>query len=225
MYSSADKERAIELRLLGRSYGDIRKELGIRSKGTLSVWFKELMLTEEAKKLLERNIQYATKRKLLLFNEQRSERIRKENQSARDGGKNLIGNLSRRDLLVVGAALYWGEGTKSEGTSSYNSLAFSNSDPEMIKIFLRFLREILKIPEGKIYASIHMYESMSEIDTRTFWKTCTGLDEDKLTVSYQVSRAGKSIRKPLPYGTLNIKVHNRLVFNTVKGMIEGIASR
>ncbi len=223
MYDSHHKQQAIALRLAGKSYGDIRKALGVKSKGTISVWLRGLRLTPNAEKLLHANIERATTQKLLAFNNSRTERIRKENEDARDEGMKKIGSLSRRDLLILGASLYWGEGSKAERDFRYHSLSFSNSDPEMIGVFLRFVREILKVPEQKIYAAMHIYKSIDEDMARQFWATCTRLDPTRFTASYQVSRAGKGIRKTLPYGTLNIRVHNRLQFYTLKGMIAGLA--
>ncbi|MDB5245243.1 MAG: hypothetical protein JWN90_348 [Parcubacteria group bacterium] len=223
MYTSKDKEEAFRLRLEGKSYNEIRKLLGIRSKSTLGVWFKELTLTPQAASLLKRNIDLATKRKLLAFNANRSERIRLENLEARRKGSLEVGQLSKRDLFILGIALYWGEGTKSEGNSSYNSLSFSNSDPEMIEVFLKFLREIIHVPENKIRGNMHIYESIDVTTAKKFWSICTKLPIEQFTASYQVSKAGKGIRKTLPYGTLNVRVHDRRLFYRIKGMIDGMA--
>src|SRR3989338_6377591 len=111
---STIREQAIILRLEGKSYGQILKLLNISSKGTLSGWFKHVVLTSEARRKLERNISLATKRGLLVFNEKRSKQIEKDNAVARAAGRNLIGPLTSRELLLIGAALYWGEGTKSK---------------------------------------------------------------------------------------------------------------
>ncbi len=222
MYSSNDKEKARALRLSGMSYTDILKKVGVKSKGTLSEWFKDLEITPEAKELLKSNIDRATERKLLAFNEARSRKIRWENKIARKDGAARVGNITHRDLLISGVALYWGEGSKSERTNKYKVLGFSNSDPEMIRVFLRFVREILEVHDQKIYAAIHMYEREKVKQTRAFWASCTGLSESRFKVSYQVSRAGKGIRNTLPYGTLNLRVNNRIVFHHVMGMIEGM---
>ncbi len=56
------KNKAITLRLSGYSYGVIRKELGIKSKGTLSHWFSDLVLPKESKLRLENNIRLAHER-------------------------------------------------------------------------------------------------------------------------------------------------------------------
>lgn len=44
---------------------------------------------------------------------------------------------AERDWLhVAGCMLYWGEGNKGK-----NDLAITNSDPDLLRLFLRFLRE------------------------------------------------------------------------------------
>lgn len=224
MYSANQRQQAIELRLSGKSYGDIRKMLGVRSKGTLSLWFKHLELTKDAKEKLRVNIDKATKRKLLAFNAERTVRIKKENESARASGYAQIGSLSKRDLLILGSALYWGEGTKTHGERSYIPLAFTNSDPKMITAFLRFARNTLEVPEAKFGGGINIYEGMDENRVRLFWSKQTQIPKDRLYVSRQVSKAGKGIRKTLPFGTMSIRIHDRLLFNRVMGMIDALAS-
>ena len=49
------KNKAISLRKSGKSYNNIRKTLGITSKGTLSHWFKNIKLSKKSTKLLDKN--------------------------------------------------------------------------------------------------------------------------------------------------------------------------
>jgi len=56
-----------------------------------------------------------------------------------DEGRARIGILSERDLLIAGAALYAGEGTKADGI-----VAFANSDPAMVAFFLRLAPAVLR---------------------------------------------------------------------------------
>lgn len=108
------KEKAITLRKQGKSYGDILKTLGLKSKGTLSLWFKNLILSAETKKLLEKNTKLAYERNLFEANDKRKIRIQEENVLAYRDGLNYITSISHRELALIGSALYWGEGSKSE---------------------------------------------------------------------------------------------------------------
>lgn len=52
-----------------------------------------------------------------------------------------------RELFHLGIGLYIGEGTKSK-----QRVILSNSDPQVIRTFLRFLREICRVEEKRIFA-------------------------------------------------------------------------
>lgn len=220
------KEKAFALRKNGASYNKIRETLGIKSKGTLSYWFKDMKLSKKSEKLLAKNKQLARERGLFTANRERSSRIKNENNQAYADGLSSIPNLSKADILLIGTALYWAEGSKSEKTANL-SLNFSNSDPLMIAVYMRFVREILKIPEERIRAGIHIYPSIAPHDARKFWSTATKLPEERFYIITQISRAsqGKRPYNILPYGTAVIKVNSRVQFHKVKGMMHGIIQR
>lgn len=224
--NSALKEKAFMLRLQGRSYTQILRELNLSSKGTLSVWFRELRLPTESRKLLKKNIARATKRGFFEFNKKRSRLIREQNETAYRLGFDDIGRLNNRELLLLGTALYWGEGTKYERKNGSIALVFTNADPEMIGIFMKFLRQILEVAEERIRAGIHMY-SRTEADVRLarrYWSKVTKLPTDRFYISQLVSGASSLKRgRKLPYGTLAIRINDRKMFFRVKGMIKGLA--
>jgi hypothetical protein len=220
------KEKAIRLRKDGKSYNEIINILGIKSKGTLSLWFKDLKLSEKSRRLLEKNNKLAHDRGLFINNSNRNTRIKIENLKAYNMGKECINSISEKELLLIGSALYWGEGSKSERTTS-TPLDFSNSDPKMVSVYMKFIRKILKIPEEKIRAGIHLYPSTNVEEARRFWSRITNLPVDRFFIVNQVSTAskGKRPKNILPHGTVAIKISNRLQFNKVKGMIHGIIEK
>lgn len=216
------KDKAISLRRKGESYNNIRKILGIKSKGTISHWLKNLKLSKKSIELLDKNNKLAYQRGLFAANKNRKTRINNENEQAYLEGQNCIKSISEKELLLIGTALYWGEGSKSEKGSV--SLNFSNSDPFMVSVYMRFVREVLKIPEMRIRAGIHIYPSISVEGARKFWSKTTKLPEDRFYIITQVSRASQNKRpfNTLPYGTVVIKINNRRQFYKVKGMMKGI---
>jgi len=56
-------------------------------------------------------------------------------------------NINFKDecLKIAGIMLYWAEGAKQRYT-----VDFANGDPQMIRMFLRFLREICGIAESRL---------------------------------------------------------------------------
>ena len=218
------KTKAIALRIEGHSYSQIKKVLGLKSKGTISYWMKDVTLPKIAQKKLAKNILLATKKGLLSFNKARTRKIKKENSVSYNEGVKLIPkNLTKLDLLLVSTALYWGEGTKSGDNTPSPRFSFANSDPNMIKVCLRFLREILCVEDQKIRGGIHIYPDTNVENAKKFWAEITGLPKERFYIITQISRAGQNLRKnKLLHGTLHVKVNSRLIFYKVKGLINGL---
>lgn len=223
---SKKKERALRLRLNGKSYGEILKILDLSSKGTLSYWFRGLKLTTEAKMRLKQKIDIAKEKGLFRFNRERTKAIQLENQKVRKLARIEIPKLTPATLLLVGAALYWGEGLQN-ANFKVSGISFVNSNHYMVALFLRFLREVLKIKDERIKAHIRIHPNINEGLAIRFWQKVTRLPPDRFRITYQISRASQLKRpvRSLPYGTLDIRVNQRVLFFKLKGYIEGLASQ
>lgn len=218
---------AIALRLQGRSYGEIMRKLHISSKGTLSYWFRDLTLSTTARKRLQNNINRAYQKGLFAFNKRRTKSIRAENKALLLRSNKEIPTLSLQEIMLVGAALYWGEGVNRELSKGYPLASFTNSDPKMVKVFMRYLREVLQVKDEKITAGVVIYPNLDAQKVRRFWSRITNLDEDKFWISVAVSKVSKK-RKPLyylPNGTVHIRINSRQVFYRIQGHIDGIAHK
>ncbi len=217
------KKKAISLRKRGKSYTEICKILNISSKGTLSYWLKDLELSKSSQVLLAKNVRIAYEKGLYKANQVRNNRIANENNSSIEEGYDLIASISKKELTMIGATLYWGEGTKSEKRTSV-SLSFCNSDALMVQVFMRFIREILKVSEKDIRGGIHLYSSIRINEAKNYWSKVTGIPIDRFYIVNQVSRSSTR-KKPfniLPHGTVVIKANKRSHFYKIKGMIKGI---
>jgi hypothetical protein len=219
------KEKAILLRSRGKSYGEIMKILGILSKGTLNYWFRDLKLNDIAKKRLKRITDQTKKKNLIGFNKRRTKAILKENKSIYKESERLIGRLSKRELLLIGVSLYWGEGVNKALVKGYQLVTFVNSDPNMVIVFIKFLREILCVEDNKIKPGIIIHPNVDANDAVIFWSHLTGLPKEQFWVSVAVSKASKHKRPShsLVYGTIHLRVNNRRLFCMIRGYISGIS--
>ena len=219
-----DFEQAYRLRLKGESYGQIKKALGI-PKSTLSSWFKNLRLPKETQRILEEKGR-VTQEQLMRFNRRRTKRIQAENERVRQKAFDEINSLTKRELLLIGAALYWGEGYKSE-RSNKGSVEISNANPEFIALSLRFFREILNVSEKKIKVSLLLHPNIDKQSAVHFWSHITGIPKKCFGATNQVSRAskGRRPRNTLPYGTLRLCIYKRQKFFQIKGWIDGLNSQ
>lgn len=218
------KQQAIKLRLQGKSYNEIRRILNIPSKGTLSYWFKDLKLPLQAKKRLKQKIDLARKRNLFKYNRDRTKAIRIENVEIYRKAVKSIKNLTQKELLLVGTALYWGEGYKNDKNPT---LSLVNSDPALIQLFMRFVHEILDVTNERIRTQIHIHNNLNLKQAIKFWSKLTRLPEKNFVIINQISRAsrGKRPKNSLPYGTLDLRINSRRLYFKIKGFIKGLTQQ
>lgn len=117
-------------------------------------------------------------------------------QKAYEEGKYLIQNLTYREKLLFICALYWGEGSKGD-------LGLSNTDPELVKVYINGLKELFQVSENDLRISIRIYEDLDRKLCLQFWSDITGVPVNKF-VSVNVLR-GRKIGK-LKYGMCRVRV-------------------
>jgi len=220
-----DYQKALELRLEGKTYGEIRKLFKI-PKSTLSGWFSKLELGDKAKKLLSKK-QGNGLLALGEFNKARTIAIKNENEEIRETFEKQVYNLNTKELALIGAALYWGEGYKNftfNKKTRYPYLSFGNSDPQMILVFIYFMERILKIPRNQIRTQIMIYPGIKPEEAISYWQAITKIPKENFRCQVAISRAsqGKRPKHLLPYGTLQLRVSKRREFFKIRGLIDGI---
>ncbi|MGI5826572.1 MAG: hypothetical protein ACOX50_04140 [Patescibacteria group bacterium] len=215
---SSKKDLAVSMLKSGKSYSDVCQKLKV-AKSTLNGWFSSL--TEEEKELIK------SYRKINWLNsvKEYQEKIRNKTLAAEKNIQNKfskdIGSLNQRELLLVGTALYWGEGSKSNRWQ----IQFSNSDPKMVKIMIRYLIEICKVPKDKLYFQMILHPNISEQNCLEYWSKITGVSKKQFKKAcYATSKTSQQKRgnKKLPYGTLQIRVLDKKITHQIYGYILGL---
>lgn len=217
-----EKENAIALRKQGKTYTDILRAVPV-AKSTLGIWLKDAKLSvpenqkfTEAKRLASLRGGQAKKK----------QRVEKQ-QSIILKSKSEIGSLSRRDLFLIGVALYWAEGSKEKDYCPGSPLRFANSDPHMIKLFLNWLEEA-NIEKGRIRFDIYLHDNNKYrvIEVIRYWSRSTGFSE-KLFRVYFKKNIPKSKRKNIQpdkyFGLVRIYVERSSdLVRKIDGWVEGI---
>jgi transcriptional regulator with XRE-family HTH domain len=211
------------LRLKGKTYNEISDILKL-PKSTVAWWLREFKLPESVRKKILNRAKEKWRKNMVRFNsinaKIRSEKAAKIREEYKEKGIKQIKGISTKELKLIGSALYW-----AEGSNHRNSFRFANSDPMMIVVMMKFMREICKIPNEKIKARIHLYPQIDENQAITYWKRVTGLPKCNFQKSQlQVSKAsrGKRSNCKLPNGTLHLTVCNTKIVCLAKGWIKGI---
>ena len=196
MAKRLEKEKAIQLRLRGWSYSQIKREIGV-AKASLSLWLQDYPLSEERMKLLrsptDERIEKCRNTKAL----KHQKRLKSVYQIvAKD-----IGSLTRRELFLAGLFLYWGEGAKNSSAT----IALSNTDPKMISFYLRWL-ECLGVSKDKLKIKLHLYSDMNKGFEKAYWSKVTGLPLDSFRKTYlkESKLANLSYKNGFGHGTCMI---------------------
>ena len=197
MKSSSIKERAIFYRQNGYSYNMIAERLGL-AKSTLSDWLKEIPYTPN-KKTRERIGAGRAKSAQTRHNQKIADIF-----TAKKLAKKEIGKLTKRDLWFLGIGLYWGEGAKS----SNEGIKLMNSDPEIIKVTIKWFREICGLTNENFRLTVHTYPDNNITKTIDYWSKITGIPERQFGKTQIDKRANKlRIKKgKLPYGTIELAI-------------------
>lgn len=215
------KPEVIALRKRGRTYGEIRQIYSI-PKSTLSNWLMNVKIPKEAKKIMQKRVYKKWRINNEIFIKKGIEDAKKIRLAFQAKAANEIKKVSPSDLKFIGTALFWAEGNKKHRSC----LRFSNSDPEIIKVIMKFFQEVCKINKTKIKARVHIYPDMDYSGVLSFWARITKLPKNNFyKPKTQISRASKRKRNTLPYGTLHLNAGNTESMCKIKGWIQGIAEK
>ncbi|HSW96660.1 MAG TPA: helix-turn-helix domain-containing protein [Candidatus Saccharimonadales bacterium] len=199
-----DRQKAIELRSQGWTYGAIKKELGL-SKSTLSGWLTKYPLNQEQLQLLQVNKSKSREAAI-----EKTSNIKRKKRELRlkaiyEAEKKEWIKLSRRELILSGLFLYWGEG----GKAIWNSVTLNNTDPQLVKFTLIWLTEGFGIPKEKIKVYVHLYSDMNPKESIDFWSRELNLPLTQFMKPYiKTSRREDITHKGFGYGTCGLVVNN-----------------
>lgn len=161
------KNDALKLRKSGRSYGEIREILKAKiPKSTLSYWFKDILLSDKNKHRIKKIILSKAEEgriKALKTNKDKRglylESIKKKVSHL----PNLIDNKEIAKLALT--MLYLGEGSKTRR----GALMFGNSNPDIIKLFLKILRTCYDVDESKFRCTVQCRADQDPTILKEFW--------------------------------------------------------
>lgn len=123
------------------------------SKSTVSLWCRDIILSDKQFEKLRKNMGVSFKYGQRIAAQVNRQKKLDAIKNADIWGKNLVKKISSRELLLVGTALYWSEGSKTDSTST---LMFINSDPDMILLMKKFLVQVMSVKLEDIVCGIQI---------------------------------------------------------------------
>ena len=125
-------------------------------------------------------------------------------------------NSREKYLELAGLMLYWSEGAK---TGSGSAIDFANSDPQMIKVFMKFLREIFGVQEKRIRVLLYCYADQNINELINFWSKVAGVSRRQFTKPYVRKDFRKEGRKML-YGLVHVRYSDKKLLSVILDLIE-----
>ena len=210
----AEKQKARELRAYGYSLNEIAKNLNV-SKSSASLWVRNIALTKAQEKTLARRTV-----KLSVVEKRRATRLARETTARKDfieRAQKQIRKVTRNELWLIGSALYWSGGGKTQK----GLVRFSNSDPDVVRLMMTFFRDVCEVLEQKFRGHIYIYPHLDHRGTEKYWSEISGIPL-KQFFKLSVKRATKSKKEGLPYGTFEIYICSVELSLKIRGWAKGI---
>lgn len=185
------KLKVVKLRKDGNSYTDINKILKTHiSKSTLSSWLKNLQLTSSQKAKLNNNIlnkiNFARNKGLKTLKIKQGLHLKE----LKDKNLFLLKNINNDIQKLLLSILFLGEGSKTKSTKN---LCLGSANPDIIKLYLKLLRNCFKVDETKFRIRIQCRSDQDVKKLENFWSNITKIPKEKIYPTYIDKR---SIGKP-----------------------------
>lgn len=218
------KIKAREMRLRGESVKKIAKELGV-SKGTVSIWVRDIILSvEQLEKLRQNSIKGGEFGRLKGSLMQKERRLKKIERYKKWGIKK-IDQISDNEFFLSGIALYWAEGGKKS-----RKVQFCNSDPILINFMIGWLIRFFGVKKDqlKLTVGINISHSGREDVVKRYWSEFTNIPLTQFRKTSFKKSASKKVYDNFNehYGTLSVvilKPGNN--YYKILGLIDGLSSQ
>ena len=203
MAKSELKIKARKLRISGKSIKDITRITGA-SQSTISLWCRDIQLTDkQLERILDEKEYLIARGRLKGANFQRMRRINAIKIATQEAER--LSKLTEKEFFVAGLALYLAEGTKTYGT-----VQFTNSNKLIIKFMTDWFNHFFKISKNEIKFSIHIntIHRSREKEVMSFWKKYLRVKTENFTsIRYVTTKPAKKYENHnFHYGTIDFRI-------------------
>lgn len=195
-HSLQTKHQAITLRTAGYSIKEVAAALHI-AVSTSSLWLRDVPVSQEGRLRMQQQAVEHRYRMSLRWNQKRADRKLLHHRQA-EAILDRVSFTPSVDKLIC-AVLFWAEGSKTD-----QKVVFTNSDPQMIRLFLALLRSSYELDEKRLRACVHLHEYHDAEKILDFWSGVTGIPRSQFIKPYKKPHTG--LRKKKDYkGCISIR--------------------
>lgn len=122
-------------------------------------------------------------------------------------------------LLGLGLGLYWGEGNKL----NKNAIRLGNVDPDLIRVFIHFLKVIYNVQEERLRFSLQIFSDSNPQKKLEFWSKKLRVSISQFyKVTVTTPRAKGTYSRKAENGVLTVHFNNTKLRNEIIARIEKI---
>ena len=216
MAKSKERIDARRLRIDGRSIKSIARDVGV-SKSSVSLWCQDIQLTNDQVALLKARSGGKGIGPIAARKQKIEERLSRRSRLMKVGMKKFP-PIDTRIVVAMGLALYWAEGYKKG-----RDLRFCNSDPDMIKLYLKWLELVFGVSKDqiKLKVGINIIHKYRINDITNYWLVQTGCSNFDAVSYKKVSNSKIYENLENHFGTLEVRVRKSTnMFYCLEGMLE-----
>jgi len=205
-----DKNQAIELRKRGMTYSEIIKIVPV-TKGLLSYWFKDLVLTKEEKEKIALNMIGSRGAGILKSSATNKQKRLSREIVAFEDAKKIFAENREDHRFLIGIALYWAEGAKK-----HDVFQFVNSDQDMVCFMHKWIQKYLKVEKEKIRLRLFIHKVPGYENIELSWAGKLGL-EPSIFMKTIYKPTKHLVRKNPDYkGCMRLSIANVYIFRLMK---------
>lgn len=221
MAKSKEKIKARKLRRKGESIKKIANLLSV-SVSTASLWCRDVKLTNSQIENLRKRQTDPFYGKRLDYYLKKKKEFSIKLLNLKNEGINSIGKLTKREIFLIGIALYWGEGFKKDSLAGLATL-----DINIAKFFVFWLKNLFKIETKdlllRVTANISYKSEIKELEK--YWSNNLKIPIAQFSKPFFQNTKWKKVyeNKDNYHGVLRIRVRRSIdLLRKIFGYIEGI---
>ncbi|MER5455488.1 helix-turn-helix domain-containing protein [Micromonospora sp. NPDC002389] len=219
------RAQALVLRSAGHSVPEIARRLGV-SRSTAYLWVRHLPLQRDPDDVRERRRAHSKVMTDAQWGEYRQERDAARAATV-EAAAGWVKSLRYRELVLVGAALYWAEGTKAKPWRPNDCrVRFVNSDPALVALFVRFVEALGERREALRYR-VSIHETADAAQAVRWWAEQVGVSPESFQPTTLKRHRPATVRLNTGEtyrGCLSVEVpRSRRLYWKIEGIMKGVS--
>jgi hypothetical protein len=118
---------------------------------------------------------------------------------------NVPKTVNDAKLFGLGLGIYWGEGNRM----NKNSVKLGNSDPSLLRTFIKFLTRLFSVKKNKLKFQLHIFTDIDIKEAERYWMREIKLDKNQFYKPVIIKSGSLgTYRRKSRYGVLTIYFNN-----------------